>query len=106
MDEVIRRVTDKVVTACRKYRGQLRGSGGCYLADQDEWQEVLSSHEAHVNKLDANVWNFCPLPEVWETEWHKHRHKVRVVHLKGQGQPKRHEMPKRLLERYYGARIK
>ena len=98
-------VTTRIEKNCKIARGKLRKSGGCYLADQSVWEEELHKIEDRVNKLDANVWNFCPLPEVWESEWAKRKDAIKIVHLKGQGQSARHVVPKRLIARDFGDKL-
>jgi hypothetical protein len=98
-------VTQKIKAECSNYRGELRPAGGCWLADQMTWQEILGRNEQFVYKLDADVWNFCPHLNDWEAEWERCKDQVKIVHLKGQGQTEKHELPKRLLKRDKGGLI-
>lgn len=97
----LRRVADLIKANCQKHRGTLRPAGGCQLADQEVWRSMLWNMEERVHKLDACEWNFCPLPGKWASGWDAHKDRVRIVHLKGQGQPERQAEPKRLLQRDY-----
>jgi hypothetical protein len=97
--EWVRSVTDRIRDNCQRYKGTLRPAGGCWLADQMAWQSEVQEIQSSVNKLDADVWNFCPHLNDWEREWERVKDRVKIVHLKGQGQSEKHGLPKRLLQR-------
>lgn len=98
-------VAARVEKNCKIARGKLRKAGGCFLADQSVWEDELHKVEQHVHKLDANVWNFCPLPEKWERDFLEHKDRIKIVHLKGQGQPERHVVPKRMLAEHFPEKL-
>jgi len=98
-------VADRVSRNCDIARGKLRKAGGCFLADQSVWEDELKKMEEHVHKLDEMVWNFCPLPETWIRDFLEHKDAIRIVHMKGQGQPRRHEIPKAMLAEHFPEKL-
>ncbi len=99
------RVAARIKLNCDIARGKLRKSGGCFLADQSVWEDELKKEESHVHKLDATVWNFCPFQETWVRDFLEHKDSIKIVHMKGQGQPERHEIPKAMLAEHFPEKL-
>lgn len=50
--------------------------------DQDVWREQLHTMVEHVDKLDANVWNFCYSAHEWEDRLKHTKDSIKVLHIK------------------------